>query len=126
MEYEAKTVVFRGTCGGGPTDEDNETGTVVQDSPPESIVLESVEKSNEILGRDEEIDGKNSDTDSERPEEQPENVTDPAPTDNEELMQNCKSLAASTSADLLQNVLRTSMCLEEAEKGNIKDAVSDV
>ena len=102
------------------------SGIVVQDSPPESIVLESVEKSNEILGRDEEIDGKNSDTDSERPEEQPENVTDPAPTDNEELMQNCKSLAASTSADLLQNVLRTSMCLEEAEKGNIKDAVSDV
>ena len=58
VEYEAKTVVFRGTCGGGPTDEDNETGTVVQDSPPESIVLERVKTfADEMLGRDKEING---------------------------------------------------------------------
>ena len=31
-----------------------------------------------------------------------------------------------TSADLLQKGSRTSMCLEKADKGNIKDAVNDV
>ena len=51
---------------------------------------------------------------------------DPAPTDHKKLMRNFKSVASSTSADLLQNVLRESMCLERADKGCIKGAVSDV
>ena len=77
-----------------------------------------------MLEQDEESGGKYSDTDSERQDEQPENVTDPTPTDHEELMRNFKSVATSTSSDLLQNVWRTSMCLEKADKENIKDAVS--
>ena len=42
MRYEAKAFVFRDKCGVGPTGEDTDTGVVVQDSPPESIVLEGV------------------------------------------------------------------------------------
>ena len=84
MKYQAKTFVFGDKCGVGPTDEDKDTGIVVQDSPPESIVLERVKTfANEMLGRDEESDGKDSDTDSEGQDEQPENVTDPTPTDHE-------------------------------------------
>ena len=46
--------MFRGKCGVGPTGEDEDTGIVVQDSPPESIVLERVNTfANEMLGRDE-------------------------------------------------------------------------
>ena len=80
---------------------------------------------NEMLGRDEESDAMNSHTDSERQKEQPDNGPNPALTKHEELMKNLKSVAFSTSADFLQNILRTSMCLEKADKGNIKDAVSD-
>ena len=94
MKYEAKTFFFRDKCDVGPTDEDKDTGIVVQDSPPESIVLERVKTfANEMLGQDEEIDEKNSDTNSERQEDQLENVTDPAPTDHEELMRSFKSVA---------------------------------
>ena len=71
---------------------------------------------NEMLGRDEESDGKNSDTDSESQEKQTENVTGPAFTDYEELMRNIKSVATSTCADLLQTVLRTSMCLSRENR----------
>ena len=51
---------------------------------------------------------------------------DPTPMNQEELITFFKSVAVSTSAELLQNVLMTSMCLEKADNGNIKDAVSDV
>ena len=75
----------------GPTGEDEDTGIVVQESPPESIVLERVKTfGNEMLGRDEEIGGKDSDTDSEGQDGQPENVTDPTPTDYKELMRNLR------------------------------------
>ena len=60
---------------------------------------------------------KNSDTDDEREEEPPENMQDPAPTDHKELARNFKSVATLTSADLLQNAFRTSMCLERGDKG---------
>ena len=53
-------------------------------------------------------------------------MTDPTPTDHEEPMRNFESVATSTSSDLLQNVLRTSMWLDRADKVNVKDAVSDV
>ena len=79
---------------------------------------------NEMLGQDEESSRKDSDMDSEKQDEQQVNVTVPTSDDHEELMRNFKSVANSTSSDLLQNVLRTSMCLEKADKGNIKDAVS--
>ena len=126
MKYQAKTFVFRGKCGIGPTGEDEDTGVVVQKSPPESIVLERVKIfANEMLGQDEESSRKDSDMDSEKQDEQQVNVTVPTSDDHEELMRNFKSVANSTSSDLLQNVLRTSMCLEKADKGNIKDAASN-
>ena len=127
VKYQAKTFVFRGKCGVGETGKNEDTGSVVQDSPPESIVLERVKRfANEMLGRDEESNEENSDTDSERQEELPENVPDPAPTDHEELTRNVKGVAISSTAELLQHVLRTSMCLERADKGCIKGDVSDV
>ena len=48
--------------------------------------------------------------------------------DHEELMRNFKSVATyfNKCADLLQNILKTNMCLENGDKKNIKDAVSDV
>ena len=99
----------------------------MQTPPPESIVLERVKTfANEMLGRDEENSRKDSDTDSERQDEQQENVTDPTPMDHEEPMRIFNSVATSTSSDFLQNVLRTSMCPEKADKGNIKDVVSNV
>ena len=105
VKYQAKTFMFRGKCRIGPTGEDEDTGVVVQTSPPESIVLEGVKTfANEMLGRDEENSRKNSDTDSERQGEQQANVTDPTSTDHKELMRNFKSVANSTSSELLQNV----------------------
>ena len=66
VKYQAKTFVFRGKCGIGPTGENEDTGVVVQKSPPESIVWERAKIfANEMLGRDEESGGKDSDTDSE-------------------------------------------------------------
>ena len=113
-------------CGIDPTDKDEDTGFVVKESPPESIMLERVKIFlNEMLGQDEESDGKDSDTDSEGQDEQPENVTDPTPMDHEEPMRIFNSVATSTSSDFLQNVLRTSICPEKADKGNMKDAVSN-
>ena len=53
-------------------------------------------------------------------------MTNPTPTDHKELMRFFKSVAISTSSDLLQIFLRTNMFLEKADKGNIKDAVSNV
>ena len=53
-------------------------------------------------------------------------MTNPTPTDHKELMRFFKSVAISTSSDLLQIFLRTSVCLEKADKGNIKAAVSNV
>ena len=84
VKYQAKTFVFRGKCGVDSTGEDEDTVIVVQDSPPELIVLDRVKTfANEILGQDEESDEKNSDTNVERQEEPPENVPDPGPIDHE-------------------------------------------
>ena len=52
-------------------------------------------------------------------------MTDPTPMDHEEPMRIFNSVATSTSSDFLQNVLRTSMCPEKADKGNMKEAVSN-
>ena len=127
MKYQARRFVFRGDCEVGPTDENKDRGVVVQESFPESIVLERVKTfAKEMLGHDEESDKINSHTDSERQEEQPENGPYPAPKNHEELIKKFKSVTVSISADLLQNVLKASMCLEKANKGNIKDVVSNV
>ena len=69
VKYQAKTFVFEGKRGVGATGEEEDTGSGVQDSPSESIVLERVETfAREMLGRDESSDEKNSDTDGERDE----------------------------------------------------------
>ena len=87
VKYQAKTFVFKGKCGIDPTGEDEDTAIIVQDSPPELIVLKRVKTfANEMLGRDEENSRKDSDTDSEGQDEQQVNVTDPTSTDHEELM----------------------------------------
>ena len=70
---------------------------------------------NEILEQDD-INSRK-DTDSEGQDEQQVNVPDPTSTDHEELMRNFKSVANSTSSELLQNVWRTSMCLEKSRQG---------
>ena len=69
VKYQAKTFMFRGKCGIGPTGEDEDTGVVVQTLPPESIVLERVKTfANEMLERDD-INSRK-DTDSEGQDEQ--------------------------------------------------------
>ena len=46
--------MYRGKCGIGRTGKDEDTGIVVQESPPEPIVLERVKMfANEMFGRDE-------------------------------------------------------------------------
>ena len=42
VKYQAKSFMFRGKCGIGPSGEDEDTGVVVQTPPPELIVLERV------------------------------------------------------------------------------------
>ena len=68
----------------------------------------------------------NSHTDIERQEEQPENGPDPALTNHKELMKFFKSVAFQQVPTCCRMFLRASMCLEKADKGNIKDVVSDV
>ena len=93
-KYQARTFVFRGDCGVGPTDGNEDRGVVVQESSPESIVLERVKTfAKEMLGHDEESDKIDSHTESERQEEQPVNRPDPAPKNHEELMKKIKSVA---------------------------------
>ena len=95
VKYLAKTFVFRGKCGVvGETGKNEDTGRVVQASPPELIVLERIKTfANEMLGRDSESNKENSDTESEQQEKLPENVPDPDPADHEELMRSFKVVA---------------------------------
>ena len=110
--------VFSSKCGVGMTDEEGGTERGVLDASPELVVLEWVKTfASEMLGRGEESGKKDSDAASERDEGSPENTPDSAPIDHEELMSIFMSVASLTSANLLQHVLRTSMCLIESRKG---------
>ena len=126
-KYQAKSFVFNGKCGTGMAGAEEDTGSGVPEASPEAIVLERVKAfAGDMLRSDEDSNDKDEESEGEKEVGDSDTTPDQAPTDHEELLIKFKNVSASTSADLLQNVLSASMCLEKADKGSIKGSVNGI
>ena len=127
VKYQAKTFVFNGKHGTGMAGAEEDTGRGVPEASPSAIVLERVKAfAGDMLRSDEDSNDEDEQSEGEKEVVDSDATPDPPPTNHEELLIKFKNVLASTSADLLQNVLSASMCLEKTDKGSIKGSVSGV